>query len=168
LIGSSLMIPLEVCTNAGPLAPKSLDALFGQYLEEPGTIMGDGEPRSPIADHLPPDGILDGMQSVTEVGPELFWSLFIDQLMHVGVAADAYDPRVFARHPPEAEEGRRLLLALEQVQDTVHVLFDTRRVMTPLPFGTGGFVVQDMEPLLDVEGQDLHCNTSNVFKARPL
>ena len=49
-----------------------------------------------------------------------------------------------------------VLVLLQETENTLHILVDTYLVLLPLRLGTRSVEIQQMEPLLYVEGQNLH------------
>ena len=93
---------------------------------------------------------------------EFVGTLFIHQLMKMRVTShlmtcfhDGPDHvAVVFGDPAKTEESRLLILSLEEFENAIYVQLNSTLVVRPLRFPLGFRMIQNMEPILDVEGQD--------------
>lgn len=140
-----------------------LYAELRQRLECPRFPLADGETRGTEAPHTLPRYVLQHLYGAVNVLPELLRCLLPYELVvhrmraYLVALGDAtHHIRVRPGYPADDEECGAGVGVLQYAEDTLHVLVDAHLIGLPLLLGARGGVVEEMEPLLDIECQDIH------------
>ena len=159
-----------VCRESGPAAVGSMgredgtvhgNPLLRENLESPFLRRAEGESGRPEGIHRLPGDVLEPPDGIPDIGPELFGRLLPDQLVVLRVGAHGvffrnppHEVRVGLGNPPDHEESGAGTRILQNPKQPLGVLVDPHLELPPLRFRAGGVIVQQVEPFLQIDGQD--------------
>ena len=139
------------------------DSFLRQDLKGPFLALSDGEAGGAEDLDLAADDVFEPGVGAVDILPELLRGLLPDHAVAGGMVADLVflgDPpdkvRVGPGDPADDEEGGRAARVLEDAEDALDVLVDAHLIPVPSRLVALFAVVEMVEPLLYVEGQDVH------------
>lgn len=140
-----------------------LDTEVMQYPEGPRLGLAYRESRGTEIAYRLAGEILEQLYGRVDIAAELIGALLPDELMGHRVRANLISLgdsfhylRIGTRNPSDYEECRFRPGVVKYPEDAIHVLMDAHLIPLPLLLRPCGVIVEEMEPLLDIECKYVH------------